>query len=87
MKIIDVPSQEDQGTLNRAVGRPENPRMPLIFGGHNLPPPLVEIGLTDLPKSGGAMTPPAPPETTPLYQVTINVQPELQLRSVCTFIH
>ena len=26
--------------------------MALLFGGHNLPP-LVEIGLTDLPKSGG----------------------------------
>ena len=24
-------------------------------------PPLVEIGLTDLPKSGGARAPPAPP--------------------------
>ena len=30
-------------------------------------PPLDEIGLTDLPKSGGAMAPPAPPGTTPLY--------------------
>ena len=29
-------------------------------------PPLVEIGLTDLPKSWGAMAPPAPPGTTPL---------------------
>ena len=27
--------------------------MPVLFGGHNLPP-LVEIGLTDLPKSGSA---------------------------------
>ena len=67
MKIIDVPSQEDQGTLNRAVGGPENPRMPLIFGGHNLPP-LVEIGLTDLPKSGDAMTPPVPSGTTSLNE-------------------
>ena len=25
--------------------------MPVLFGGHNLPP-MVEIGLTDLPKSG-----------------------------------
>ena len=31
---------------SRAVGRPENPE-----GGHNLSL-LVEIGLTDLPKSG-----------------------------------
>ena len=28
-------------------------------------PPLVEIGLTDLPKSGCAMAPPAPPGNTP----------------------
>ena len=26
--------------------------MPVIFGGFNLPP-LVKVGLTDLPKSGG----------------------------------
>ena len=45
---------------SRAVGRSENPGLPILFGGHNLPP-LVEIGLTDLPKSGGAMAPPAPP--------------------------
>ena len=37
----------------------------LLFGGHNLPP-LDEIGLTDLPKIGGAMEPPAPPGTTGL---------------------
>ena len=46
----------------RAVGRSENPWVPVLFGGHNLPP-LVEIVLTDLPKSGDAM---APPGTTPL---------------------
>ena len=40
----------------RAVGRSENPGVPVSFGGHNLPP-LVEIGLTDLQKSGGASTP------------------------------
>ena len=40
--------------------------MPVLFGGNNLPP-LVLVGLTDLPKSGGAMPPrPPPPETTPL---------------------
>ena len=42
----------------RAVGMSENPGVPVLFGGHNLSP-LVEIGLTDLPKSGGAMAPPA----------------------------
>ena len=44
----------------RAVGRSENPGVPVLFGGHNLPP-LVEIGLTALPKSGGAMAPPGTP--------------------------
>ena len=43
----------------------ESPGVPVLFGGHKLPP-LVEIGLTDLPKSGGAMAPPAPPGTTGL---------------------
>ena len=33
--------------LLRAVGRSENPGVPVSFGGNNLPP-LVEIGLTDL---------------------------------------
>jgi hypothetical protein len=36
-----------------AVERSENPGVPVLFGGHNLPP-LVEIGSTDLQKSGGA---------------------------------
>ena len=36
--------------------------MPVLFGTHNLHT-LVEIGLTDLPKSGGAMAP-----LTPLVQ-------------------
>ena len=38
--------------------------------GHNLPP-LVGIGLTELPDSGGAKAPPAPPLTTglPYHQV------------------
>ena len=44
--------------------------MPISFDGHNLPPPpLVEIELTDLPKPGGAMAPPAPPGTTGLVLV------------------
>ena len=33
----------------------ENLGVPVSFGGHNLPP-LVEIGVTDLPKSGGPQT-------------------------------
>ena len=33
----------------------------VILGGDNVPPPLFEIGLIDLPKSGeGAIAPPAP---------------------------
>ena len=32
-----------------AIGRSENPGVPVLFGGLNLPP-LVEIGWTDLPK-------------------------------------
>ena len=44
----------------RAVGRSENPGVPVLFGGHNLPP-LVEIGLTDLPKTGGATGTPGTP--------------------------
>ena len=51
--------------LSRAVGRSENPVVPVSFGGHNLPP-LVEIELTDLPKSGGAMAPTVSPGTTGL---------------------
>ena len=43
--------------LRRTVERSENPEVPVLFGGHNLPP-LVEIGLTDLPKSVGAMDDP-----------------------------
>ena len=39
----------------RAVGMSENPGVPVLFGGYNLAL-LVEIGLTDLPKSGDAMT-------------------------------
>ena len=39
----------------QGLGKCENPGVPVLFGRHNLPP-LVEIGLTDLPKSGGAMT-------------------------------
>ena len=44
----------------RAVGRTENLGVPVLFCGHN-PSALVEIGLNDLPKSGDAMAPPAPP--------------------------
>ena len=41
---------------NRAVGRSENSGVPVLFVGHNLPPPLVEIGLRWLPKLGVDMS-------------------------------
>ena len=47
-------------TISRAVGRSENSGVPVLFRRHNLPP-LVEIGLTDWPKIGGAMAPLEPP--------------------------
>ena len=53
-------------SYDRAVGSSENPGVPVLFGGHNLSP-LVEIGLTDLPKSGGALAPSALPGTTGLH--------------------
>ena len=43
----------------RAVARSENPRGHVILGGDNVPS-LVEIGLTDLPKSGGHVPPRSP---------------------------
>ena len=45
--------------LIRAVARSENPGWHALLGGDNVPP-LVEIGLTDLSKSGGHV-PPRPP--------------------------
>ena len=54
----------------RAVGRSENPGVPALLGGHNLPP-LVEIGLTYLPKSGGA---PTSQGTTPLRYTKLGLK-------------
>ena len=45
---------------SRAVARSKNPGGLVVLGGDNVPP-LVEIGLTDPPKSGGAAAPPLPP--------------------------
>ena len=42
----------------RAVGRSENPGVPVLFGGHNRSL-LVEIGLTDLPIVPGKTSLPA----------------------------
>ena len=48
----------------RVVGRSENPGVPVLFGGLNLPPsPMIEIGLTNLQKSEGAMATLAPPSS------------------------
>ena len=41
--------------LLRAVARSENPGVPVLFDGHNLPP-MVEIGLRWLPKLGVDMS-------------------------------
>ena len=61
--LIKLPSgQEWDSTIrDRAVGRSENPGVSLLLCGHNLPP-LVQIGLTHLPKSGGA-----PVDDTPAW--------------------
>ena len=65
INIFSLPRVKNflEPAMIRAVGRSENPGVPVLFGGHNLSP-LVEIGLTDLPKSGSAMAPLAPPGTT-----------------------
>ena len=44
----------------RALARSENLGGHVVLGGNNLPP-LVEIGLSDPSKTGGARAPPAPP--------------------------
>ena len=54
--------------LSRAVGRSENPWVPVVIRWALSVSP-VEIGLTDLPKSGGAMAPLAPPGTTGLLSI------------------
>ena len=55
IRIIFVSAKwnDEAGFLCRVVGSYQNPGVPVLFGWHNLSP-LVEIGLTDLPKSGGA---------------------------------
>ena len=53
--VLDIGSSLDH-TQSRAVARSENPGGHVVLGGDNVPP-LVEIGLDDLPKSGGARAP------------------------------
>ena len=50
---------------SRAVARSENTGGHIVLGGDNVPP-LVEIGLTDLPKTGGHVVPLGPPLATGL---------------------
>ena len=50
----------------RAVARSENPGGLVVLGGDNVSP-LVKIGLTDQPKTGGAKALPAPPLATALH--------------------
>ena len=66
----------------RAVGRSENPGVPVLFGGYN----LVEIGLTDLPKSGFAMAPRAPARnSTP--EVYIFIEDTLSLDECFSYVN
>ena len=62
------------GCKPRAVARSANSEGQVVLGGDNVPP-LVEIGLTDLPKTGGGTCPPGPPtcdrpETNPYFTPT-----------------
>ena len=51
--------------MSRHVPKSKNLGGQVVMGGDYVPP-LVEIGLTDLPKTGGAKAPPAPPLATAL---------------------
>ena len=57
-----------QFILYRAVGRSENPGLPVVIRWAQSVP-LVEKGLTDLPKSGCAVAHPAHPGTTGLLYI------------------
>ena len=59
----------------RAVARSENLGGHVVLGGDNVPP-LVEIGLTDLPKTGGAYAPPASPLPTCLRSMYLKEKHE-----------
>jgi hypothetical protein len=54
---------------DRAVAGSKNPGGLVVLGGDNVPP-LVEIGLTDLTKTGGAKAPLAPPWRRPCMSFT-----------------
>ena len=63
-------------TYDRAVARSENPRGGALSNlvGIICPLALVEIGLTDLPKSRGAVAPLAPPAPTGLTHEYLKFQ-------------
>ena len=68
LNCIDIAFLQAFYSLNshdRAVARSENPGGLVVLGGDNVFP-MVEIGLTDLLKTGGAVAPPAPPLATAL---------------------
>ena len=69
-----MPSLSFNLHITRVVERSENPGGLVVVGGDNVSP-LVEIGLTDLTKSGGARAPPAPPLVTGLpFNAHVNNQ-------------
>ena len=57
--------------LLRAFARSKNPGGLVVLGGDNVPP-LVEIGLTDLTKTGGAKAPLAPPWRQPWTSMALH---------------
>ena len=60
--------------VNRGIGsyRKLGGQVVMWRAGHNLPP-LVDIGLSDLPKPGWAIVHPAHPSPTPLSHVLIRL--------------
>ena len=74
--VNDFLQESKARRLLRAVGKSENPGVAVLLGGHNLPF-LVELGLTDLPKSGGAIAPPAPPAGRHLRQIATKMTHEM----------
>ena len=75
--------------IHRAVGRSENLGVSVLFGGHNLPP-LVDIGLTDLPKFGHPRYPRPvvkhsfPNDTSDTY--TLNFTRVKRIQFYCCFV-
>ena len=73
LTIKSTDTEENWGFLIRDLPALciEGPSQSLKIRGDNVPP-LVEIGLTDLPKTGwggGAKAPPVPPLETGLYSM------------------